>query len=161
MEINAVSRFGLRMAQANAIVDAEYADDFIFVPMCVPPNGDPIPDGTRTGGTVSVTVLQPGMQMGSGWSLNAMHTRASSDITLWFMARGVLANAVDGHNVRKNDEFRLAAGATYPERRIAYQVADGPLLVGFGRYKCTVVEVYWPPDPEPEPDPDPDPEPEP
>lgn len=132
-----MSSFGSRVAIANQHIDNEFADAFEFIPMREVVNAMPGPDPTRTGGQVRAILLQPGAGLGSGWSLNAMHERASSEPLLFFMARGALAD------VRRFDRFTLLSSRHNPDATgtRTYEVGDGPQPIGFGRYKATLVEI--------------------
>ena len=132
-----MSSFGARVAIANAHIDAEFADSFEFTPMREVVNASPEPDPLRTASPCRAILLQPGVALGSGWGLTAMHERASSEPTLYFMARGALTD------VRRFDRFTLTSSRHNPDytgTRV-YEVGDGPQPVGFGRYRATLVEI--------------------
>jgi hypothetical protein len=131
-----MSFFGQYMDIANQIVDAEFEDVFAYQPMREVINAEPAPDASRSAGLVTAILLQPGMTLGSSHSLHAMHERATSQPTLWFMARGLLVD------VRRFDRFALTDASTNPDlvpRR--YEIADGPKPYGFGRYSASLVEI--------------------
>jgi len=130
-----MSRFGQRMASAAQTWNDEFADDFIYTPMKEQVNGEPQLDTTRTGGAVRVIVLKPGVQLGSGWGLRSAHTRASGETTIYFYARGLLAD------VQKFDRFALAGPNSNPDQPQVYEIGDGPIPIGFGWYKSVVVEL--------------------
>src|SRR5580765_3671109 len=103
-----MSSFAARIAAANALIDAEYADVFWFRPMQEVVNAEPETDPTRRAGEVSAIILQPGIVMGSSHSLNAMHERSTSEPTLYFMARGLLSD------VRRFDQLSLRSAPHNP-----------------------------------------------
>lgn len=132
-----MSTFGARIVAANAQIDAEFADALAYTPMREVVNAEPQPDATRSAGTARAILLQPGAMLGAGWSLNAMHDRAASEPMLFFMARGVLAD------VRRFDRFTLSSSRHNPDLTgtKTYEVGDGPIPIGFGRYRATLVEI--------------------
>lgn len=133
-----MSTFGGRVAYANKLIDAEFADGFDFLPMREVVNALPEPDPDRQGGRVRAILLQPGKVLGSGWGLNAMHERSTSEPTLFYMARGKLTD------VRRFDRFLLHDKNHNPDIATGtkcYEVGDGPRPVGYGRYLATLVEI--------------------
>lgn len=123
------------MVIANQIVDNEMADNYTFVPMQEVVNSMPVPDTTRQGGTVRVIILKPGVVLGKSWGLTSMHERSSADITMYFMARGLLTD------VRRFDRFVLAGPYSNPDGPACYEVADGPRPIGFGRHRAIMIEL--------------------
>jgi hypothetical protein len=132
-----MSSFGRRIVAANAQIDAEFADLMDYVPMREVVNANPEPDPERGGGAVRAVLLAPGVGLGSGWSLNAMHERAAAEPTLYYMARGLLAD------VRRFDRFTLTGSRHNPDvvGTHVYEVGDGPLPIGFGRMRVGLVEI--------------------
>jgi len=134
-----MSRFGSRVEHVNRLMDQEFGDLFDYEPMVEVVNASPEPEkaGVRVGGVVRAILLQPGQEPGSGWSLNAMHERTTSEPCLYFMARGLLTD------VRRFDRFTLRTKAHNPDRTgtRTYEVANGPKPVGFGRYEATLTEI--------------------
>jgi hypothetical protein len=132
-----MSTFGNRIAAANAQIDSEFGDTFAYAPMREVVNAEPETDSTRAAGNVHAILLQPGVGLGSGWGLNAMHSRASSEPTIYYMARNLLTD------VRRFDRFTLISARHNPDYTglRTYEVGDGPTPVGFGRYKAVLVEI--------------------
>lgn len=135
-----MSLFGSRVAFANAAIDREMTDPMEYTPMREVVNAIPEPDPDRVGGPCRAILLQPGGALGSGWGLNAMHERASSEPKMWWMARGILAD------VRRFDRFTLTGSRHNPDLTgtHVYEIADGPLPYGFGRYYAKAVEIVGP-----------------
>jgi hypothetical protein len=130
-----MSVFGEMMTRANTALDNTFGDVMTYVPMKARINATPIEDLTRPGGSVKAVLVKPGEILGSGWSLQQMHSRASSDIRIYYMAEGILAN------VQKADRFVLPDGPNYPHGAGRYEVSDGPEQYGFGRYYVKVFEI--------------------
>lgn len=133
-----MSRFGLRVALANALVDQELGDILTYTPMRDVVNGEPEVDATRTAsaGSVRVILAVPGSLIGVGFGLSTgMHNRATEEPTIFYMASGKLAD------VRKKDIFAAASGPTFPHKARRYEVADGPQPIGFNRYKVKLFEL--------------------
>lgn len=135
-----MSVFATRIRHANQLIDNEYADTFDYIPMREVVNAPPEQDMSRAAGTARAILLQPGMTLGSGWSLAAMHERASSEPTLFYMARGRLID------VRRFDRFILRSSPHNPEGvgTKNYEVGDAPKPVGFGRFLALLVELSEP-----------------
>lgn len=135
-----MSRFGNRIAFANAVLDREMTDPMDYAPMREVVNASPEPDPDRAAGPCRAILLQPGAALGSGWSGNTMHQRVSSEPTLWWMARGILAD------VRRFDRFTLTGSRHNPDMTgtHVYEVADGPMPYGFGRYSAKLQEIVGP-----------------
>lgn len=127
-----MSYFGQLVAEANEITDDTFAEHYNFTPMREVLNSKPEPDPDRQGGVVFVIMLKPGMEMMKG----GMHIRATAQTTMFYMARGLLSD------VRQFDRFELVT-ATYSnlDARFRYEVADGPIPIGFGRWKATMIEL--------------------
>jgi hypothetical protein len=141
-----MSVFGGRIAIANKLVDDEFAQQFFFMPMVEVVNADPVPDTTRTSGACRVIPLIPGISLGQGWSLNAMHERATDEPKIYYMARDLLTD------VRKFDRFIMQGSlhnADIATGTRAFEVADGPTPIGFGRYQARMVEIVTPVEAEP------------
>lgn len=130
-----MSVFGEMMVRANVALERTFGDTFTYVPMKARVNATPIEDPDRTGGAVIVTLVKPGEELGSGWGLQQMHVRSSSDIRIYYMAEGLLTN------VQKFDRFVLTDGPNYPHGAGRYEVSDGPQQYGFGRYCVKVFEI--------------------
>ena len=107
-----MSKFGQRIAVVNQLADDEFADNFTFVPMREVVNASPEPDPTRASGQVRVIILKPGAVLGKSWGLATMHERSSAEITVYFMARGLLTD------VRKFDRFYLAGPYSNPDQQV-------------------------------------------
>lgn len=127
-----MSYFGKLMAAANVIVDGTFAESYTYTPMRESVNSVPEPDPTRPGGVAFVIMLKPGFKMLQG----GIHPRATAETTLYYMARGILSD------VQRFDRFELSSEAfTNLDTKTRYEVADGPIPYGFGRYKATMIEL--------------------
>jgi hypothetical protein len=130
-----MSVFGLLMTRTNAALTSTFGDVLTYIPMAARVNTTPVPDYSRPGGSVKVILLKPGEMLGSGWGLQQMHSRGSSDIRIYYMADGLLTN------VQKADRFVMPDGPNYPHGPGRYEVSDGPEQYGFGWYYVNVFEL--------------------
>lgn len=130
-----MSVFGQRMQLVSPLFEQEWADIYHYTPMHDVINGDPEPDPTRAEADVFVIVLQPGQQLGMGWGLNPMHSRASSTPTLYYRLKTGLMN------VQKKDRLQTASTSAFAESPRRYELMDGPEPIGFGWFKAGLVEL--------------------
>lgn len=135
-----MSAFASKVKSAFGFILSEFGDTYIYRPMKQPPNSEPVPDGSRIGGSVFVAIIQPSKMLGSSWGLmGSMMQRSTSQPHVFYKAGGLLAD------VHKADQFILPDGSdAYPDNRRRFSIADGPRHIGFGITKAELVETAYP-----------------
>jgi hypothetical protein len=133
-----MSAFGKRFEVMSILLMGEFSDTFVYEPRREVRNSVSEPDPTRVGGEVKMVVQKPGTILGMGWALSGqMHSRSSSDIKIWFRAQGLLTD------VRRFDRFAFNGANSDPARPIRFEIADGPIPMGFDWWRTGAVEIPW------------------